>query len=99
MHEITEYRVDRQRATVRLVIQRREGAGNTSTFETYMDPDRAARLVLDLARVTADARDIAAELAERPCADCGHGNDQHQSGEGPWTGFCGTPECDCERYA
>lgn len=29
------------------------------------------------------------------CA-CGHDYGAHQTGEGPWTGFCGASGCDCE---
>lgn len=29
------------------------------------------------------------------CA-CGHPRDGHQTGKGPWTGFCGDPDCKCE---
>jgi hypothetical protein len=31
-----------------------------------------------------------------PCADCGHSIEDHQTGDGPWTGFCGIPDCECE---
>jgi len=27
---------------------------------------------------------------------CGHPVDGHQTGDGPWTGFCGDPDCKCE---
>jgi hypothetical protein len=29
--------------------------------------------------------------------DCGHPISEHQTGSGPWTGFCGQSDCDCEQ--
>lgn len=30
------------------------------------------------------------------CGDCFHRVSLHQTGEGPWTGFCGVQGCQCE---
>lgn len=44
-----------------------------------------------------DARGILIEAVPSwYCQNCYHPADAHQSGSGPWTGFCGVPECECE---
>jgi len=40
-----------------------------------------------------DGNDIEAS----PLCSCGHAIDEHQTGEGPWTGFCFDPDCKCEQ--
>lgn len=43
---------------------------------------------------TKDGREIHGSVSG--VCSCGHAMGDHQTGEGPWTGFCGVADCECD---
>ena len=43
-----------------------------------------------------DERGQPVDVENDPLCTCGHPVSAHQTGDGPWTGFCGQSDCDCE---
>lgn len=85
---------------LRTVIWRSQ-VGNA---DLHLNPTEAVEQIADLVRVRGDGiTDVSPWVADdmaihvEPFCTCGHPLDEHQTGEGPWSGFCYDHDCKCER--